>query len=64
MPETTNSITVGLSKETEDHAHVLERLARADELEFYLLSHHLVDLQPTISDLHTAKSNVDPEGVT
>jgi hypothetical protein len=67
MPETSNTNFIGLRQETASHAKLLERSARADELEFHLLDlEHLVDLQPTILDLHQRKSNIfsDFDGVT
>jgi len=67
MPETSNTIvTVGLSRETASHAKLLERSAQLDQLEFHLLNYHLVNLEPSIVDLHQRKSNIifDFDGVT
>ena len=67
MQEIANIIFIGLRQETASHVKLLERSARADELEFHLLNlEHLVDLQPTILDLHQRKSNIvsDFDGVT
>jgi hypothetical protein len=57
MLDTRDNTNIGLPQETASHAQMLERLARLDDLEFYLLNLHLVYENQTLDALHEHKSS-------
>jgi hypothetical protein len=57
MLDSRDNTSIGLPRETASHAQMLERLARLDDLEFYLLNLHLVYENQTLDALHEHKSS-------